>query len=178
MSDPIPLPDPDGTRLTVERDGDYVVVCGVRLPTLAATQFAARINGHVHDIHEEHKEKTRAAAQEAERQAWIKGAVATCEAPRRARLLPDGRVQVSLGWVRAHEVPVVLRNLIAGSTEPRRLWWMAHRGNMLHLDGCGCCAFWTNIADARLLPAAEIPPKICKRSAKKLGTPSAGGTLP
>ena len=157
------------SEVTVTRDGDHVVVCGVRLPTEAAILLSRKINATATVITREAELLRQGAEREARRAAWLAGAVAVAELPSGApvRLLPNGRIDAgSVIWCSSLSLRPTLDALLAACPTPRRLWWVGSRG-MRHLDGCGC---WHNssLSDARLLPADERPAKVCKRTARKL----------
>ena len=167
-----PYPPDHGTVLsevTVTRDGDDVLVCGVRLTEDEARGVAYAIQSHAAAIRREREQRGQEAEAEASRAAWRAGAVSGADMPSGApvRLLPNGRIDAgSVIWCSSLSLRPTLDALLAACPTPRRLWWVGSRG-MRHLDGCGC---WHNssLSDARLLPADERPAKVCKRSLRKL----------
>ena len=155
------------SEVTVTRDGDHVVVCGVRLSTEAAILLSRKINSTATVITREAELMRQGAEREARRAAWLAGAVAVAELPsgEPVRLLPNGRIETR-GPVWYRDLRPTLALMLAACPTPRRLWWVGSR-KMLHMDGCGC---WHNdtLSDARLLPVEEVPAKVCKRTARKL----------
>lgn len=161
-----PYPPDHGTvptEVTVTRDGDHVVVCGVRLTEEEARQVAGKINGCLARLNGERWERRRAE----EEARWVSAAVAVADVNGRdhVRLLPDGRVQAR-DRVMLMSARPALGALLASCPAPRRLWWLGSNG-MLHLDGCGCYIN-KSLSDARLLPVEEVPARVCKRTARKL----------
>lgn len=168
MSGPY-LPD-HGTvpsEVTVTRDGDHVVVCGVRLTEEQARPVAGLLNGHLLNIKHERETAKRQAEALRRRREWLAGAVAVAELPSGdpVRLLPDGRIETA-GPVWYRDLRPTLALMLAACPTPRRLWWVGSR-KMLHMDGCGC-NINKSLSDARLLPVEEVPAKVCKRTARKL----------
>lgn len=155
------------TQVSVARDGNKVIVCGVRLSEEDALEVAGAIFHHLDVMRVERETAKRQAVALQRRREWWAGAVAVAgmESGDPVRLLPNGQVDAR-GPVWYRDLRRALAALLAACPTPRRLWWHGSRG-MMHLDGCGC---YHNIdlSDARLLPVDEVPPKVCKRSARKL----------
>lgn len=162
------------SEVTVTRDGDEVLVCGVRLSEEQARDMTRRINGVLVQIRVEREQAERQARREQRRREFAEGAVAVVELVDGTpmRLLPSGDVQAD-GWVWAGDMRTAFVSLLAACPEPRRLWWLGSRG-MMHLDGCSC-NIEKCLSTAHLLPVGEVPNKVCKRSARKLAGEVTGG---
>lgn len=155
------------SEVTVTRDGDTVLVCGVRLSEDEARRVAGVIFHHMDVIRNERETAKRQAEALRRRREWRAGAVAVAELESGdpVRLLPTGHVDAR-GPVWYRDLRPTLDALLDACPTPRRLWWQGSRG-MLHLDGCGCYHN-SSLPDARLLRSDEVPAKVCKRSARKL----------
>lgn len=160
-----PYPPDHGTvqsEVTVTRDGDHVVVCGVRMTEEEAQDLTRRINGFLRLLEGERWQKERAA----KAARWVDEAMAIVSYDGRVV-----RVRLSPSGVVSCDKPTNESNMAKGVAmlrkihPDRKLWRLNGETEMWHIEGCGCSVYGRKW---RLMSADFVAPKVCKRSALKL----------